>query len=93
LSNNRIKNVACDILSLRRVAIATFSVPPQCDPRGAFFTYQDNFNKISWYGIKNVACDILRLRRVAIATFSVPPQCDPRGAFFTYQDNFNKISW
>mgnify|MGYP007097123033 CR=1 FL=1 len=35
-------------IALRRVAIATFSAPPQCDPRGAFFTYQDNFNEISW---------------------------------------------
>ena len=43
-----IKNVVCDILRLRRVAIATFSAPPQCDPRGAFFAYQDNFNEISW---------------------------------------------
>ena len=32
----RIKNVICDILRLRRVAIATFSAPPQCDPCGAF---------------------------------------------------------
>ena len=42
----RIKNVACDILRLRRVAIATFSAPPQCDPRGAFFLpgqFQRNF--------------------------------------------------
>ena len=27
------------------VAIATFPTPPQCDPRGAFFAYQDNFNE------------------------------------------------
>ena len=46
--NSRIKNVDCDILRLRRVAIATFSAPPQCDPCGAFFTYLDNFNEISW---------------------------------------------
>ena len=32
----RIKNVACDILRLRLVAIETFSAPPQRDPRGAF---------------------------------------------------------
>jgi hypothetical protein len=25
--------------------MATFSTPPQCDPRGAFFAYQDNFNE------------------------------------------------
>ena len=48
LHNKGIKNVAYDILRLRRVAIATFSAPPQCDPCGAFFTYQDNFNEISW---------------------------------------------
>ena len=25
--------------------IATFSAPPQCDPRGAFLTYHDNLTK------------------------------------------------
>ena len=38
------------ILRLRRVAYATFSSPPQCDPRGAFLSYG---NEVSYTMKKN----------------------------------------
>ena len=40
----------CRILRLRRVAQATSSIPPQCDPRGAFLCHR----KAISYDMKNV---------------------------------------
>ena len=45
------KNSACRILRLRRVALATSSFPPQCDPRGAFCCIG---NKVSYATKKSV---------------------------------------
>ena len=51
----------CRILRLRRAAQAASSIPPQCDPRGAFFISPGNFSR----GYKKAAFSILiqELRR------------------------------
>ena len=54
------RNPACRILRLRRVAQATSSIPPQCDPRGAFLCHR----KAISYEIKKNGCGIYRTRKV-----------------------------